>query len=81
MPRHELLNNERHKDIRIDTAHSARLGDGLMSVMTFTSEFRRIQKHYPILFRKDAETGRFHPLALFGFAEGENLFLEDERWD
>lgn len=81
MPRYELLNNERHRDVRIATGHAARFGDALMSAMTFPPEFRRIQKHYPILFRKDAETGKFHPLALFGFSEGENLFLDEAGWD
>jgi SapC len=81
MPRYELLNNDRHRDLRVATGHSARYGDALMSALTFPPEFRRIQKHYPILFRKDAETGKFLPLALFGFTEGENLFLDDDGWD
>ena len=81
MPRYELLNNERHKDLCIATGHAARFGDAVMSAMTFPPEFRRIQKHYPILFRKDGESGKFHPLALFGFTEGENLFLGDDGWD
>ena len=36
-------------------------------VMTFPFEFRNIQSCYPIFFQKDASSGKFFPLALFGF--------------
>lgn len=81
MPRHELLNNERHKDLRIITTRAERYGDAVMSAMTFPLEFRKVQASYPILFRKDVESGKFYPVALFGFVEGENLFLQADRWD
>ena len=32
------------------------------------------------MFQRDA-AGGFHPLALFGLRQGENLFLDGERWD
>ena len=52
----------------------------MMLAVTFPAEFRTLQAHYPIVFRKSAE-GAFEPVALFGFQEGENLFLRDGRWD
>jgi len=75
-----LLNNIDHKDLRVDTARSAALGDAVMYALIFPAEFRDVQAHYPIVFRKAAD-GTFQPLALFGFKEGQNLFLEDGRWD
>lgn len=80
MSNHVLLNNIDHKDLRIDTGHSATLGDDVMSAPTFPAEFRNAQAHYPIVFRKTAEGG-FLPVLLFGFREGSNLFLENGRWD
>jgi hypothetical protein len=47
-----------------------------MSALTFPAEFRELQAHYPIVFAKNADgTLGFDPIALFGFQQGENLFL------
>lgn len=75
-----LLNNVDHKDLRVITRRGAAYGDNLMLAPTFPAEFRTLQAHYPIVFRKSA-AGAFEPVALFGFQEGENLFLRDGRWD
>lgn len=75
-----LLNNVDHKDLRVITRRGAAYGDNLMLAVTFPAEFRTLQAHYPIVFRKSA-AGAFEPVALFGFQEGENLFLRDDRWE
>ena len=75
-----LLNNVDHKDLRVITQRGDAWGDNLMLAVTFPAEFRTLQAHYPIVFRKSNE-GAFEPVALFGFQEGENLFLRDGRWD
>ncbi|HEY5972373.1 MAG TPA: SapC family protein [Pseudoxanthomonas sp.] len=80
MAQHVLLNNIDHKNLRVDTARSAALGDDVMFAATFPAEFRDIQAYYPIVFRKTVE-GAFQPIALFGFQEGHNLFLDNGRWD
>lgn len=81
MPRNALLNNVEHKDLRVITRRAAALGDAVMSALTFPAEFRNVQAHYPIVFQK-ASDGRFQPVALFGFQEGENLFLDAEgNWE
>jgi SapC protein len=75
-----LLNNIDHKDVRILTTRGAEYGDDVMFAITFPAEFRSIQAHYPIVFRKAAD-GQFQPLALFGFQERQNLFLTRDGWD
>lgn len=80
MPNHALLNNVAHKDMHIVTARGAQYGDNVMSALTFPGEFRDVQSCYPIVFRKSAD-GSFESLALFGFQEGENLFLGPDGWD
>ena len=81
MPNHALLNNVQHKDLKIITRHGTGFGDELMYVATFPAEFRTLQAHYPIVFRK-AEDGRsFEPVVLMGFEAGENLFLKADGWD
>jgi hypothetical protein len=81
MSAHVMLDPEVHRGLRIRTEPSADLGDGVMACLTFPYEFRRVQNEFPILFRKDLESGRFSALALFGFEQGENLFLDGGRWD
>jgi hypothetical protein len=80
MANHVLLNNVDHKDMRILTRRSAVLGDSFMFAPTFHHEFRSVQAHYPIFFRKSPD-GRYHAVAVFGFQERENLFLTGDGWD
>ena len=81
MTDHALLSAEVHRDLRIDTARAAALGDATMASIVVPVEFRRVQGEYPILFRRDAEGDGFTALAIFGFETGENLFLVDSEWD
>ena len=75
-----LLNNVDHQDTRIITDRSPEYGDNVMFAMTFPHEFRDVQAWYPILLHKDKEDN-YYPLALFGFEQGENLFLDETGWN
>jgi len=75
-----LLNNIDHKDLHVQTGRGAHFGDNVMSALTFPSEFRDVQACYPIVFRKTGDGG-FEAHALFGFQEGENLFLGLHGWE
>ena len=44
---------------------------------TFPTEYGDIQREYPIFFRKDPRHGESLSVALLGFAQDENLFLQD----
>ena len=81
MSRHEIVDNATHRDLRVLTDHSAELGDGVMACLIVPDEFRMVQAEFPIVFRRDLETGKFSAWALFGFEEGENLFLTGDQWD
>lgn len=81
MTNHALLDNNSHRDLRVRVDAGADLGDGIMASPTVPTEFRRVQAHFPILFRREAEQERFFAVALFGFESGENLFLDGARWD
>ncbi len=79
MANYSLLNNVEHADVRIVTDRAARYGDGVMQSLVFPFELRNVQACYPILFQQDSEDN-FLPLALFGFQQGENLFLDESGW-
>jgi hypothetical protein len=81
MSKYLLLSQSAHADLKVITDRGAAYGDNLMQVMTFPIEFRNIQSSYPIFFAKDSETGQFYPLALLGFQQEENLYLNGDQWD
>lgn len=80
MSNHQILNPADHADLRVRTEAGAHLGDGVMATLAVPGEFRRLACEYPILFRHDPASGRFSALALLGFEDGENLFLDGGEW-
>jgi hypothetical protein len=81
MSNHQILNPADHGALRVHTEAGAAYGDNVMAALAMPAEFREIQAHFPIVFRRDAETGKLAALALFGFEAGENLFLTGNVWD
>lgn len=80
MTQHAALDPTIHRDLRVRTDVGAALGDAVMATLTVPSEFRSVQGHFPILFRREAGRDDFMALALFGFENGENLVLDGDRW-
>jgi hypothetical protein len=76
-----LLNNVDHHKLRVVTSRATEYGDNVMFALTFPAEFRDLQAHYPVVFRKTADGVGFEALALLGFEDGENLFLGAQGWD
>lgn len=81
MSNHVSVDNQRHRKTRIKTTRCVELGDNQSSTLTFVDEFRSIQAHYPIFFRRGSSGAEFQPVALLGFEHGENLFLSEKGWD
>lgn len=81
MANHVLLNNIAHKDLKVITDRSEKYGDNVMFTPTFPLEFKNIQSTYPIFFQKNNNTGAFNAVALFGFKENENLYLNENGWN
>lgn len=81
MQNFEMLNNVAHADVKIKLDRTPELGDDVMFCMTYPFEFRLVLSHYPILVYRDKENNITFPVALFGFEEGENLFLTPSGWN
>lgn len=77
MQKIELLNNVTHENLKVNTRFAVELGDGVVSTVTFLTEFAEVQKEYPILCRKDPETDEYQAIAFFGLQKDENLFLAE----
>jgi len=81
MKNFQLLNVEQHKNLGYTEKYGSEYGHQMGAVMILPNEFAKAQREYPILFRKDSETGRLFPVVLLGFEETENLFLnENSTW-
>lgn len=81
MANYQLLNNIAHKDVKINIQHKAEFGDAVGGCLVFPAELLAVQREYPILLQKDAESGLFQLIALFGFKHSENLFLNRNEWN
>jgi SapC len=76
-----ILNNQTHRNLRVSRLRAAGDYAAANVVSVVPREFARLLAHYPIVFTKSAESGRFEPGVLLGFERGENLFLSGGRWD
>ncbi|SOO18239.1 SapC [Xanthomonas citri pv. fuscans] len=81
MTRYAVLNNVAHHDLRVILRFGAQFGDAVGVVPAFVTEYAELQREYPLFFRKDPAGGGYQPVALLGFAQDENLFLQDGRWN
>lgn len=75
------LDKTTHRHIRIDSRLVEVSGAKLIMVPVVLTEFLKLVVQYPIAFAKDKETGRFTCVALFGFHDEENLFVENAQWN
>ena len=80
MTNRAVLSNVDHKDLKVDARHSEKYGDNVNCALAFSTEFGELQKEYPILFRKDAETNSTLAHVILGFDRDENLFLDADGW-
>ena len=80
MSKHELLNNQDHKALTINLDMSNEMGNNTMHALAFPFEFKELQAHYPIFFRKEASSDNYSAVALLGFEKGENLFIKNNNW-
>ena len=81
MTRHVLLDNVTHEDLRVIRDYAKVPGYDVNVARVFPSEFIQLQTEYPLFFIRNREEGGFEPVALLGFGDRENLFLDDNGWD
>ena len=81
MGRLVALDNRSHRDLRVDPEKVVAQGAKLHMVPVVLSEFLKLCVQFPIVFTKNADTGRFVCVCLFGLSRDENLFWRNGRWD
>lgn len=75
-----LLNSVKHKSLRVKDVLAGSVLN-LRNTSVILQEFQQLVVNYPILFTKNPGTGAFSCVAVFGFDEGENLFIRDGEWE
>lgn len=81
MSRLVALNSAAHRRLRVDQAQVLAQAGRLNMLPVVLGEFLKLCVQYPIVLTKNAATGRFTCIALFGFEPHENLFWQNDRWD
>lgn len=81
MGRLVALDNRIHRGLRVAPERIAAQGARLHMVPVVLSEFLKLCVQYPIVLTKNADTGRFVCVCLFGLAKNENLFWRNNQWD
>lgn len=80
MARYVALDNVAHQHLLFAERYGAAHGDAVNQVLALPTEFEALQRHYPILFRRDA-AGRRFAVALLGLSRDANVFLRaDGGW-
>ena len=74
------LNNQHHKNLTVDSTKIEAQGAHENMVPVVLSEFLKLVVQYPIVFTKNAQTGRFVCVAVLGFEPQENLFWQNNQW-
>lgn len=72
---------QKHKEIKVKQIDNFEFAKNINMASVMVHEFSRAASIYPIIFVEDKENDTFKPVVLFGFDEGENLFVdEDNKW-
>lgn len=72
---------EKHKDVKVKQIDNFDFAKNVNMASVMVHEFSRAASVYPIVFVEDKEKDMFKPVVLFGFEEGENLFIDsDNKW-
>lgn len=76
--KHEVLNNVDHANLFINSQFKPGCGYDFNLASVFPVEYIRLQSHYPIFFTHDKENNFYQSVAMLGFEENENLFLDSK---
>jgi len=71
---------EKHRRIRIKAIENFEFVKNINMASIMVHEFSRAASIYPIVFVEDKQQDRFKPVVLLGLEEGENLFVQGDKW-
>lgn len=81
MAKVELLNNEKHRSVKIKTNRNVSDLKEQSILPLVLGEFPHAAIEFPICFIKNNQTNDLQVVALMGIENNENLFVKDNNWD
>ena len=75
------LHNEKHANTKIKNGINIEFLKTQHLVPVVAHEFGRVANEFPMAFVKNNESGKFQAVAIFGLEPGENLFIQDGKWN
>ena len=70
-----------HKNVKIKSIDNFDFVKEIHLASVMVHEFSRAASTYPIVFLEDKVNDQFRPVVMLGLQEGENLFVEDGKWN
>lgn len=74
------LHNDLHRDLRIHPGHGVGPEDHARLCPVVLAELATASADFPLFLARDRETGAFDVMAVMGFSDGENLYLDGAAW-
>ena len=71
---------ERHGKKKVKAIQNFEFAKNINMAAIMVHEFSRAASVYPIVFVEDQRKDQFKPVVLLGLEEGENLFIQDDKW-
>ena len=74
------VTKERHAAIKVKALENFEFAKQINMATVMVHEFSRAASIYPIVFIEDKQKDQFRPVVLLGLEDGENLFVQDDKW-
>lgn len=72
--------HSKHQNVKIKKIDSFDFVKNTHICSVMVHEFSKVAPTYPIVFLEDPKQDAFKPVALLGLEQGENLFIQDNKW-
>lgn len=74
------ITQNNHKDLKVKQIDNFNFVKDIHLASVMVHEFSRAASTYPIVFLEDKVNDKFRPVVMLGLQEGENLFIQDGKW-
>jgi hypothetical protein len=75
------ITKEKHEKIKVRPIDNFDFVKDTHIASVMVHEFSRAASTYPIVFLEDKANDKFVPVAMLGLQEGENLFINENKWN
>ena len=72
---------EKHGKMHIKSIQNFDFAKNVNMASIMVHEFSRAASIYPIVFVEDKQKDQFKPVVLLGLEDGENLFVQNDKWE